>query len=282
MNILTFDIEDWFHILDNDSTKTAVEWQHYESRIYANMERIFGVLEKTGTKATFFCLGWIVEKYPDVIKEIINRGYEVGTHTTMHQLVYEQNPKVFANDLERSVKALEDITGQKVRCFRAPGFSVREDSRWVFDILVSQGIEIDCSIFPATRAHGGFPSYKAIYPAIIQYDGIKLKEFPISYTSFLGKPLIYSGGGYFRLFPYPLIRHWAKQSSYLMTYFHPRDFDEKQPMIGNLPLSRRFKSYVGLAGAYYKLQKLLSDFQFIDIAIADSLIDWEQVRTITV
>jgi polysaccharide deacetylase family protein (PEP-CTERM system associated) len=282
MNILTFDIEDWFHILDNDSTKTAVEWQHYESRIYANMERIFNVLEKTGTKATFFCLGWIVEKYPDVIKEIINRGYEVGTHTTMHQLVYEQNPKVFANDLERSVKALEDITGQKVRYFRAPGFSVREDSRWVFDILASQGIEIDCSIFPATRAHGGFPSYKAISPAIIQYDGVKLKEFPISYTTFLGKPFIYSGGGYFRLLPYTLIRHWAKQSSYLMTYFHPRDFDAKQPMITDLSFNRKFKSYVGLSGAYHKLQKLLNDFEFIDIAAADNLIDWGQVRTITV
>jgi polysaccharide deacetylase family protein (PEP-CTERM system associated) len=282
MNILTFDIEDWFHILDNDSTKTAVEWQHYESRIYANMERIFGVLEETGTKATFFCLGWIVEKYPDVIKAIITRGYEVGTHTTMHQLVYEQNPKMFADDLERSIKALEAITGQKVRYFRAPGFSVREDNRWVFDILVSQGIEIDCSIFPAPHAHGGFPSYKAISPALIQYDGIRLKEFPVSYTSVFGKPLIYSGGGYFRLFPYPLIKHWAKQSSYLMTYFHPRDFDAKQPMIGGLTLSRRFKSYVGLSGAYHKLQKLLSDFQFIDIAMAERLIDWEQVRTITI
>jgi hypothetical protein len=200
----------------------------------------------------------------------------------MHQLVYDQNPKIFAGDLEHSIKTLEDITGQKVRCFRAPGFSVREDSRWVFDILVSQGIEIDCSIFPATRAHGGFPSYKAIAPAIIQYDGIKLKEFPISYTNVFGKPLIYSGGGYFRLCPYPLIRHWAKQSSYLMTYFHPRDFDAKQPVIVDLSLARKFKSYVGLSGVYHKLQKLLNDFNFIDIAIADSLIDWEQVRTITV
>jgi polysaccharide deacetylase family protein (PEP-CTERM system associated) len=282
MNILTFDIEDWFHILDNDSTKTTVEWSRYESRIYANTERILSMLDETGVKATFFCLGWIVEKYPEVIKAIIARGYEAGTHTTMHQLVYEQNPKMFANDLERSVKALEDITGQKVRYFRAPGFSIREDSRWVFDILVSQGIEIDCSIFPAIRAHGGFSSYKAISPAFIQYDGIRLKEFPISYTNILGKPFVYSGGGYFRLFPYPLIKHWAKQSSYLMTYFHPRDFDTKQPMIVDLSFSRKFKSYVGLSGAYHKLQKLLGDFEFIDIAKADSLIDWEQVRTITV
>ncbi|MDR3333751.1 MAG: DUF3473 domain-containing protein [Treponema sp.] len=94
------------------------------------------------------------------------------------------------------------------------------------------------------------------------------------------KGTLFSGGGYFRLFPYPLIRHWAKQTSYLMTYFHPRDFDAKQPVITGLSFSRKFKSYVGLSGAYHKLQKLLGDFKFIDIATADSLIDWEQVRTI--
>jgi polysaccharide deacetylase family protein (PEP-CTERM system associated) len=240
------------------------------------------MLDETGVKATFFCLGWIVEKYPDIIKAIIAQGYEVGTHTTMHQLVYEQNPKVFANDLERSVKALEDITGQKVRCFRAPGFSIREDSRWVFDILVSQGIEIDCSIFPATRAHGGFSSYKAIAPAIIQYDGIKLKEFPISYTTVFWKPVIYSGGGYFRLFPYLCIKHWTKQTAYLMTYFHPRDFDAEQPVIKSLSLARKFKSYVGITSAFIKLQKLLTDFDFIDIAEADKRIDWDNARTITI
>ncbi|GHV07705.1 polysaccharide deacetylase [Spirochaetia bacterium] len=282
MNILTFDIEEWFHILDNDSTKTINEWNHYESRIYANMERIFNLLEAAQVKATFFCLGWIAETYPEIIKEIVKRGYEIGTHTTAHQLVYEQAPKIFSSDLERSVKTLEDITGQKVKCFRAPGFSIREDSRWVFDILVSQGIEIDSSIFPAARAHGGFPSYKAIAPAMIQYDGIFLKEFPINYTTIFGRPLIYSGGGYFRLFPYSYIKHWTKETSYLMTYFHPRDFDAEQPVIKSLSHLRRFKSYVGLSSAFKKLQKLLADFDFIDIAEADKLIDWEKARTITV
>jgi polysaccharide deacetylase family protein (PEP-CTERM system associated) len=282
VNILTFDIEDWFHILDNDSTKTRNEWVHYESRIHSNMERIFSFLDTVGVKATFFCLGWIAETYPDIIKAIINRGYEVGTHTTMHQLIYEQNPRVFALDLEHSVKTLEDISGQKVRCFRAPGFSIREDNRWVFDLLASQGIEIDSSIFPASRVHGGFPSYKAIAPALIQYDGIRLKEFPITYTPIMGKPVIYSGGGYFRLFPYCCIKRWAKQASYLMTYFHPRDFDAAQPMIPGLSLSRRFKSYIGLGSAFRKFQRLLRDFDFIDIATADALIDWETVRTVTV
>jgi polysaccharide deacetylase family protein (PEP-CTERM system associated) len=282
MNILTFDIEEWFHILDNDSTKTANEWRRYEPRIYSNMERIFTALNDTGVKATFFCLGWIVEKYPDIIKTIVNKGYEAGTHTDMHQLIYEQNPKIFSTDIERSIKTLEDISGRKVRCFRAPGFSVREDNRWVFDILVNLGISIDSSIFPAPRSHGGFSSYKADIPALIQYDGIRLKEFPISYTNILGKPFAYSGGGYFRFFPYCCIKQWAKKSPYVMTYFHPRDFDAGQPMIEHLPLSRRFKSYIGIQGAYKKLITFLRDFEFIDIDGADKLIDWEQARVITV
>jgi polysaccharide deacetylase family protein (PEP-CTERM system associated) len=282
MNILTFDIEEWFHILDNDSTKTCNEWGRYESRIHANMERIFNLLEGKKVKATFFCLGWIAETYPDVVKKVAACGYEIGTHSTMHQLVYEQNPREFAEDLEHSVKTLEDITGRKIRCFRAPGFSVREDSRWMFDILVSNGIEIDSSIFPASRAHGGFPSYRAVTPSLIQYDGISLKEFSVSYVSVLGKPFVYSGGGYFRLFPYQWIRHWAKQASYMMTYFHPRDFDAGQPIISDLPFSRKFKSYIGLSGALRKLERLLDDFDFIDIARADTLIDWDKARTITV
>jgi len=282
MNILTFDIEEWFHILDNDSTKTAKEWQRYESRIYANMERIFNVLDETGIKATFFCLGWIVEKYPDIIKAIIGKGYEVGTHTDMHQLIYDQNPKVFSHDIEHSIKTLEDASGKKVRCFRAPSFSVREDNRWIFDILANLGITIDSSIFPAPRAHGGFSSYKADTPAFIQYDGIRLKEFPISYTNIFGKPYVYSGGGYFRFFPYFCIREWAKKSPYVMTYFHPRDFDAGQPVIKNLPLNRKFKSYVGISGAYSKLKRFLNDFEFIDIDGADRLIDWDNARVITV
>jgi polysaccharide deacetylase family protein (PEP-CTERM system associated) len=282
VNILTFDIEEWFHILDNDSTKIYAEWNRYESRIHANMERIFNLLDDRGIKATFFCLGWIAEKYPEVIRKIVEHGYEVGTHTTMHQLIYEQSPRVFEQDLEYSIKKLEDITGKKVRCFRAPGFSIREENKWAFEVLASQGIEIDSSIFPAPRAHGGFPSYKEAFPSRLRYNGILIKELPINYTTILGKAIMYSGGGYFRLFPYCFIRQWAKKADYIMTYFHPRDFDAEQPVIPCLPLSRIFKSYVGLGTAFLKLKKLLQDFDFIDIAAADTLIDWEKVRVITI
>lgn len=282
IHILTFDVEEWFHLLDNDSTKTIKEWSQYESRIHANMDRIFDFLEKTNRKATFFCLGWIVEKYPDVIRDIVNRGYEIGSHSRMHQLVYEQKPKDFHADLEFSIKTMENITGQKVKYFRAPGFSIREDNKWAFEIMASLGIEVDCSIFPTVRSHGGFPSYTNPLPSILSYKGIILKELPINYVTYFGKPLIFSGGGYFRLVPYPLVRYWTKNSDYVMSYLHPRDFDYNQPVIKELSLIRKFKSYVGLNGATSKFKQWLTDFEFIDIDTAVKTINWAEVPVVKI
>lgn len=282
MNILTFDIEEWFHLLDNDSTKTAKEWKKYESRIHQNVERIFSILESRQVKATFFCVGWIAETYPKIVREIVSRGYEVGSHSRMHQLVYEQTRETFSRDMEFSIKTLEDVTGQKVKYFRAPGFSIREDNRWAFEVLAENGIEVDCSIFPAPRAHGGFPSYTEPVPSLLKYKGIELKELPINYINLLRKPVIYSGGGYFRLFPYSVIKRWTAQSDYVMTYLHPRDFDASQPVIQDLSLTRKFKSYVGLKGAEKKLNQWLTDFQFIDISAAVEMIDWERVPVVEV
>lgn len=282
MNILTFDIEEWFHILDNESTKTAKEWKNYESRIHENMERIFSILEMHQVKATFFCVGWIAETYPDIIKSIAARGYELGTHTRMHQLVYEQTRETFSQDIEFSIKTLEDITGHKVKYFRAPGFSIREDNKWAFEVLAENGIEVDSSIFPAPRAHGGFPTYKQPVPSLLKYKGITLKEFPINYTNIIGKSIIFSGGGYFRLFPYNIIKRWTAQSNYVMSYLHPRDFDASQPIIQELSAFRKLKTYIGLKGAEKKLNQWLTDFPFIDIATAVKMIDWDTVPVVDV
>jgi polysaccharide deacetylase family protein (PEP-CTERM system associated) len=225
-------------------------------------------------------LGWIAETYPEVIKEIVSSGYEVGTHTHMHQLVYEQTPAEFEKDLEYSIKILEDITGQKVKYFRAPGFSITENEKWAFEILVKNGIEVDCSIFPASRAHGGFQGYNAPAASLIKYNGILLKEFPINYITLASRPVIYSGGGYFRLFPYRFIEQWTAKSDYVMSYLHPRDFDAEQPVIKELSLYRKFKSYVGLRGASKKLKKWLTDFEFVDIQTAIKLIDWNEVPVV--
>ncbi len=282
MNILTFDVEEWFHILDNDSTKTEKEWFNYEDRLHVNMERIFKLLERKNQKATFFCLGWVGRRYPDIIKKISDSGYEIATHSDLHQLAYEQDKKTFKADLERSIKSLEDIIGKKIITYRAPGFSVKEENKWLFQELVEHGIEIDCSIFPAKRSHGGFKSYGHAEPSIIDVDGFKLKEFPINLFEFAGKKLVFSGGGYFRLLPYWAIKQMMYQSDYVMTYFHPRDFDPNQPMIQELSLVRKFKSYYGLSSSFDKMEKLITDFSFIDLHEATKRIDWSIQKQIKI
>lgn len=282
IEILTFDIEEWFHLLDHNSTKTSQEWANYEVRIHQNMERILTLLKNTNQKATFFCLGWIARQYPEVIKAIISHGHEIGCHSHLHQLVYEQTPAEFEADLKSALHTLEDISGEKIRMYRAPGFSITEKNKWAFEILAKNGIEIDCSVFPANRAHGGFASFQYAKPSIIRYNGIELKELPINYHTLFGTPIIFSGGGYFRLLPYALIKKWSAQSNYVMTYFHPRDFDAAQPLIKDLPLSRKFKSYVGLKGATPKFEQWLSDFEFIDIGTAVNKIDWSKVPIVDI
>jgi peptidoglycan-N-acetylglucosamine deacetylase len=280
MNILTFDVEEWFNILDNDSTKTEKEWSNYEYRLESNMDRIFELLDRKNQKATFFCLGWVAREFPEILKKIDSLGYEIATHSDTHQLAYEQSRAEFKNDLETSIKSIEDITGNKVRAYRAPGFSIKEKNKWVFEELVKQGIEVDCSIFPSKRSHGGFESYGHAKPSIINIGDVTLKEFPINLYQIGKKNLIFSGGGYFRLLPYFMIKQMMKRSEYVMTYFHPRDFDKNQPMIDELSLFRKFKSYYGLGGAFDKLEMLISDFEFIDLDTAVSTVDWKKVNTI--
>ena len=280
MKILTFDIEDWFHILDNPSTKTTRDWSNYPSRINEGMDHIFDILEKCNAGATFFMLGWVAKKHPHILKEIDNMGYEVGSHTHMHQLIYEQDKVSFKRDVEKSIKTIEDLIGKKVKYFRAPGFSIIDKNKWAFEVLYELGIEIDCSVFPANRAHGGMPNFKSSVPSIIKYNNVSIKEFPINTTKILGNQVIFSGGGYFRLSPYFMINHWTKKSKYIMTYFHPRDFDFKQPVLRDLPIKRLFKSYVGLKKTKNKLNKWVNDFKFISLNEADELIDWGKVPVI--
>ena len=280
MNILTFDIEEWFHLLDFDATRTEETWKTYETRIHENIERVLNILEETDTKATFFVIGWIAKTYPEVVRKLAEK-YEIGSHTMTHQLVWQQVPEEFKKDVDSSIKLLQDITGKPVKYFRAPGYSIRESEAYAFETLAELGIEIDCSVFPAAHAHGGMPQFEKAVPSIIEHNGVKIKELPISLAKIGGKSVIYSGGGYFRLFPYKLIKQLTKRNKeYNMAYIHPRDLDAGQPMLEGLPLTRRFKSYVGLKGAEAKLRKYLTDFDFIDIATANKKIDWENAPKI--
>ena len=280
MNILTFDVEEWFHLLDFDATRTEADWGKYEVRIYQNVERVFRILEDTNTKATFFIIGWIAKTYPELVKSIAEK-YQIGSHTMTHQLVWQQSKEEFKEDVSASIKLLEDITGKKVECFRAPGFSIRESEAWAFETLAELGIKYDSSVFPAPASHGGMPKYGAVVPSVVEVGGVRMKEFPIPYHSFAGQHIVFNGGGYFRLMPYRIISQWTKQcGDYCLSYIHPRDLDAGQPMLEGLPATRRFKSYVGLKGAENKLRMYLTEFQFIDIATANESIDWEKVPVV--
>ena len=280
MSILTIDVEEWFQLLDSDDTRTEDEWGKYEVRIYENVDRVLDILEQTNTKATFFIIGWVAKTYPDVVKKIAAK-YQIGSHTMNHQLVWQQTPEDFKEDVESSIKLLQDITGQPIECFRAPGFSTRESEGWVFDILADLGIKYDCSIFPAHHAHGGMASYGESVPSLIRHGDTVMKEFPVSTKTIMGKKIIFSGGGYFRLFPYYLIKKWSQENNgYLLSYIHPRDLDGGQPMLEGLPLKRKFKSYVGTKGAADKLRRYLKDFMFTDVRTAAENICWENVPVV--
>lgn len=281
MNILTFDLEEWFHLLDHDLTKNEINWLNYEVRIHKNTDRIINFLLRNNLNATFFIVGWIAEKYPEIIKKIDDLGFEIGSHTHMHQLLYEQSPEYVEKDLKRSIYTLENIIGKKIKCFRAPGFSITEKNKWVFELLCQNGITHDSSIFPASRAHGGMPKFKHAVPSKLIINGLEIKEFPINTRSIFGKKWVYSGGGYFRLTPYQLVKYWSKKDQYIMTYFHPRDFDVEQPVINELSFYRRFKSYVGLKDSLNKLEKWVNDFEFTNLRSADNKIDWSKSPVIS-
>lgn len=282
MRILTFDVEEWFHILDNPSTKTDEQWCRFEPRLESNVARILDILERHDQKATFFCLGWVARHYPKVIKDIVERRHDIATHSDGHQLVYEQTPEEFRADLERSIKCLEDTSGQKVRAYRAPGFSLTETSKWLLEELIAAGIEIDSSVFPTVRAHGGLKAFGAGMPTLVKTESGTLKEFPINTHRILGQRIVFSGGGYFRLLPGALLRRFSARSDYVMTYFHPRDFDSEQPMIAGLSTIRKFRSYYGLKSAQRKLEEWLAAEPFCDLASGEQLIDWGAVPCVTV
>ena len=278
MNILTFDIEDWYNC---DFITTDFNWEKYEVRIYEGIDRILQVLKSKNIKATFFCLGWVAEKHPDVILRIHAHGHHIGCHSYQHELSFRFDREGFKQDTEKSKKLIEDLIGESINAFRAPGFSITEQNIWALEVLTELGFEYDCSLFPASHDYGGFASYGKSEPAILLLpNGKKLKEFPINIQPVLGKNIVFSGGGFFRFFPYILVKHWALKSDYLMTYFHTRDFDPGQPMIKSLPLSRKFKSYVGLSTSFAKFQKLLNDFEFLSVEQANKVIDWEKTRVL--
>ena len=275
INILTFDIEDYYC---HDNYSQMFEWDKYPVRIYEPLYKILDLLDEYQVKATCFCLGWLAEHHADIIKEIAQRGHEIACHSYQHQLAYRFNRDAFLQDTLKS----KDLIGNEVLSYRAPSFSITEGNTYALEVLMELGFKYDCSIFPKKRECGGFKNYGKALPKIFKSNKGTIKEFPTKLFSVLEQKVTFSGGGYFRVLPYNSIKYMTKKSDYIMSYFHPSDFDINQPNITTLPLLRQIKNKIGLRGAFEKFSKYIRDFDFVTIQEADKIINWDKAETILI
>lgn len=283
MYILTFDIEEWY--LESCRLGRAEKYAEYDRYLDA-------ILNKLGDrklKATFFCVGEMGRLFPEVVRKIQSRGHEVGCHSNIHTWLNKMTEAECREDTRRAVDSLEQCIGEKVKSYRAPAFSIGESNKWAFEILAENGIERDASVFPAARDFGGFPAFSSQVPCTIKYAGIELKEYPISMTTFMGKQVAYSGGGYFRFFPLGFVRGRMAKSDYTMCYFHINDLlperkgvctrEEyeayyKEPGTLKNRYARYVKTNLGKKGAWGKLEKLIMQMDFANIEQVNLSIDW--------
>lgn len=290
MKILSFDTEEWYieKKYFGDRKEKYLEYDRY-------LKLILDVLDERKLKATFMCVGELSRLFPDVIKSISDRGHEIGCHSNKHDWLTNLSIDHIRKDTHDAITSLEDISGKKVRCYRAPAFSIGDQNKYVLEILVENGIEIDSSIFPATRDFGGFASFTSEEPSILKYNGIQLKEFPICTTKVLGKSMAYSGGGYFRFFPLSFVMNKMNESDYAISYFHIGDvvslFDGiiskdlyetyfKEPGTFSSRLKRSIKSRIGISGSFNKMCRLIKETDFVSLEEAEKIIDWSKVKVV--
>lgn len=265
LSCLTFDVEDWFHILDSPAAPRIEQWGQLESRVEHNLNRILGLLNDYSIHATFFWLGWIAERHKSILRRCFDEGHEIASHGYGHLLPYKIGPECFKDDIERGKKVMEDTIGCPVYGFRATGFGIRDDTKWAFDVIAGAGHKYDSSIFPAARGHGGMPDSQ-LGPHIIKTRNGPLCEIPISTVRFLGHRLCLFGGGYLRFFPRCFIS-WGidrlhRAGHPLIIYVHPREIDPNHQRLPLGPL-RRFKCYVNLKSTMPKLQWLCKNYNFV-------------------
>ena len=276
MNILTFDIEEWYTYSQYPKGGEV----YYRPIIERYLSELLDVLDENNIQATFFCLGVIARKYPNIIKQIYVRGHEIGCHSDTHEIIINQNEGSFRKDIYKAIDSLEQVIGTKVISYRAPAFSITEKSKWALKILVENGIKYDSSIFPANRRFGGFKSFEDAEPLIFQVGSKELYEFPINYFTLFNKKIMFSGGGYFRIFPLFLTKNLLKRSKYNMMYFHIRDFDKEQKKVYPFFSKNYFLSYYGINSSFDKFQQIIMDFKFISLEQAVSEIDWNNQKKI--
>ncbi len=255
MNALTIDLEDWFQVYNLSKIIKYEDWDKQEKKIKENTHKILTILDKHKTHATFFVLGWIADKFPELIKEIHNCGHEIACHGYNHRPIFELTKTEFEKDLDRAIKSIKNITGVKPIGYRAPSFSVVKDTLWALDILQRKGFKYDSSMAPVKHPEYGI---KGIPNQPFMIKGIL--EIPL--TTYHGLPI---GGCYFRIYPYWLtkyiIKSIIKKNDFALFYLHPWELEPKIPKC-DMPLSKRFRHYTGLKNTEKKFINLLKDFRF--------------------
>jgi polysaccharide deacetylase family protein (PEP-CTERM system associated) len=273
LHALSFDIEDWFHIVEVKAVENPDEWPRLSresSLVERYTDHILSLCDQGKTRATFFILGWIADKHPALVKRIHDAGHEIGTHSFWHRKVYELSPEEFKKDVERSLQAIRAAAGNHVEIagFRAPSFSITPGTEWAFDVLLDLALVYDASLFPAPRGHGGYACAQGPH-TLTTPKGRSLPELPMSVAAVglgpFSKRMCYCGGGYLRLLPSRLIEQGLAreldQGRGTVVYLHPRDFAPDGPRVP-MPPHRYFKCYVGTRTTTAKLRALLSRHRF--------------------
>ena len=255
MNILTFDIEDWFHTHENRKFLSGHIWKDLPSRVEDNTERILDMLDELGLKATFFILGWVAEYHPKLVERIHSKGHEIAAHSHWHHNARLLSPGDFEKDLVKCLEHLKDITGIPVTAYRAPGYSLKIKDNWAFEILAANGITVDSSV--------QLWNNRVSLPMIIEAGDSQILEFPLIKSSF-GFP--YSGGGYFRAMPQVFLNHFFKETDnggsrehYRLLYFHPRDFDPENPYTNLFSAFRNMLNKYNTETCMSRLKGILSN-----------------------
>jgi polysaccharide deacetylase family protein (PEP-CTERM system associated) len=269
LNALTVDVEDYFHVAAFSTNIAPDDWEQMESRIEKNMHSLIDLFDRFGAKATFFVLGWVAERYPDIIRRIDASGHEVASHGYSHQMVYNQPPEVFREETYRSKALLESLIQKPVTGYRAASYSITEKSLWALDILIDLGFKWDSSIFPVKHDLYGIPGAPVFPYELRSPHRRKIIEFPLSTVRLAGQAVPVAGGGYFRLFPYWLTR-WALRSindnkQPFIFYLHPWEIDPDQPKVDASWFSR-FRHYNNLHKSWPRLEMLLGDFPFSTVS----------------
>ena len=266
-NAMSVDVEDYFQVAALESTVNRRDWEDLESRVERNTDRLLQIFSDADVSATFFVLGWVADRHPQIVRRICGEGHELASHGYSHKLIYKQSREEFAEETRRSKSVLEDISGRPVLGYRAASYSITPKSLWAIDALADAGFEYDSSIVPVRHDLYGVPGAKAHPHRLELSDGRSIIEFPPTTISLLGQRLPIGGGGYFRLFPYWFTR-WGlrtindREGMPFTFYLHPWELDPDQPRFEHTSLKSRFRHYNNLDRCEARLLQLLSQFRF--------------------